>query len=146
MFRVALALCALAATANAWAQTDQTGSQAFDECGVLVQGAQCVLFQGAGGLYYVPDTGDFRVGDAVRAVGTLIPGCNTICSDADGCIGGGKLYDPSVFPCGQALPNFPADILTNACSSVGSTVLMLTLAGLWLTRPRGVRRHSPEGP
>lgn len=130
-----LVLALLAAAA--FGQTQDTTPQAIDECGTLVfSSSGCILFQGTGGMVYIPDTGRFRVGDAVRVVGTLDPTCKTICKDAAGCVRGAVLYDPAVFPCGQALPSFPGDIVTNACTTVSTAVLTLTLAGLWYTRRR----------
>ncbi len=128
----------LFATAMAVAQSaDTTGWQEIDACGVLTQGGGCVLFEGSGGKYVVAgDTGDFKFGDAVRVVGTLDPNCTTICSDADGCIRGATLYDPARLPCGTKLPNFPADILTNACTAASAALLIGTLTGLKLTSPR----------
>jgi hypothetical protein len=133
-----LTLLVLLLTPAAWAQTDQntTGPTEIDECGTLVRSGNCVLFEGGGGTYYVPNTGNFKVGDAVRVVGTLNPNCTTICDQADGCIQGATLYDPAINPCGQALPNFPGDIVTNACTAAAGSLLALTLGGLWLTRPR----------
>lgn len=142
MERIAITLLVAAAAGAACGQTDETGQRAFDECGTLVRGAECVLFEGAGGKYYVPELGDFQVGDAVRAVGTLDPSCVTICRDADGCLLGGALYDPAVFPCGQPLPRFPQDILTNACSLLSTGLVALSLGGLWYAR----RRRAVTGP
>lgn len=123
--------------------SQNTGLQPFDACGTLVRGTHCVLFDGGGGKYYVPNTGHFKVGDAVRAVGTLDPGCRTICSDADGCISGGVLYDPANFPCGSALPSFPDDILTgaansatSACTTASGSLLLIAIGGMCFTRRR----------
>ena len=114
--------------AAALAQSPTPGP--IDTCGALVQGATCVLFQADGGTRYVlPSFGNFRVGDAVRVVGT-VTFCNSICGDADACISAPQLYEPTVFPCGEPLPNFPGDI----CTGVSSSLLGMTLVGLWLCR------------
>jgi len=148
LHRIATALLLALAGAAACAQTAQTqpaGMQAIDECGTLTQGAGCTLFEGAGGKYVVVASGDFRAGDAVRVVGTVDPQCITICPDADGCIRGAVLYDPAVFPCGTALPNFPEDIITGVCSTLSASLLMLTLAGLIVAGRRvPARRDRPR--
>jgi len=59
----------------------------FDDCGVLVQGVECVLFQAdTGGLYVLDNTGNFNVGDHVRVRGLMNPYCVTICMQGNGCI------------------------------------------------------------
>lgn len=70
------------------AQTD------FDECGVIVQGVECVLFQADSGLLLVVNLAGFSVGDEVRVIGTYDPGCFTICLQGDGCI-----FDEEILPC-----------------------------------------------
>ena len=117
-------------------QTTQPSTSEIDACGTLVQGTHCVLFEGGGGKYYIPDYGRYRVGDAVRVVGTVDTNCITICSDADGCIRGAALYDPAIYPCGTAIPNFPGDIVTNACTTVSGGLGSLAVVGMWLTRGR----------
>ena len=131
MTRMATIVCTTLLVAAARGQTTQPSSQAIDECGVLLEGAGCVLFQGAGGKYVVVSGGDFKFGDAVRVVGTVDTGCITICKDADGCIRGATLYDPAIFPCGTSLPNFPADLVSGLCSTVSASLLTLTVVGLW---------------
>ncbi len=128
----------LALASAAAAQTDPNAPQLIDECGTLVEGNGCVLFEGAGGRFVVVGSGSsrFQFGDAVRVVGTVDPKCVTICPDADGCIRGAELYDPAVLPCGTALPNFPADIVTGVCSSLSAALLTLTVVGLRATRRR----------
>jgi hypothetical protein len=116
-------------------QEPDTEPRPFDECGVLMQVGNCVLFAGAGGNYYLPDAGDYRVGDAVRVVGTLYPNCSTICTEADGCISGAAVYDPAVFPCGTDLPNFPGDLLAGLCTAVGTGLLACSAIGTF-TRGR----------
>jgi len=59
----------------------------FDDCGVLVQGVECLLFKAdGGGLYVLDNTGDFNVGDRVRVRGVLNPDCVSICMQGNGCI------------------------------------------------------------
>ncbi len=133
-----LAPLAGAQTGNGGGSNSQTGPQPFDACGTLVRGTECVLFEGGGGKYYVPDTGGHHVGDTIRVVGTLDPNCATFCQDADGCISGAKVYDPAVYPCGTAIPSFPGDIITNACTTISAGTLALSIVGMYLTR--GTRR------
>ncbi|GEM_PF-3842083 len=108
----------------------------IDECGTLSRGSGCILFEAAGGKYVIPEAAGFHVGDAVRVVGTLDPGCVTICPEADGCIRGATLYDPAVWPCGTELPNFPADILSGICEATSAVLLGAVAAGLWWSRRR----------
>ena len=116
---------------NSNANDNGSATSDFDACGTLVRGATCVLFEGGGGKYFVPDTGKFQVGDFVRAVGTLDAGCITICADADGCIRGGILYDPALFPCGT-----PIRVQFDPCAGLGTGLTFLSVGGLWLTWPR----------
>jgi hypothetical protein len=122
------------------AQQATTAPTPIDACGTLVQGDDCVLFAGGGGKYVLADYGQFRVGDAVRVVGTIDPNCQTICGGADGCIRGAVVYDPAVLPCGTPIANGPADIITNVCSAVGAAAPAAAAAGMWLTRARRGRR------
>ncbi len=65
----------------------QVPATGFDDCGELVEGVECVLFQSDNfGLYLLDDNGPFGVGDRVRVTGILDPGCFTICLEGDGCI------------------------------------------------------------
>lgn len=147
MTRIAGIVCAALIAFAAQGQTTQPSSQAIDECGVLVEGAGCVLFQGAGGKYVVVSGGNFKFGDPVRVVGTLDTGCVTICKNADGCIRGATLYDPTVFPCGTSLPNFPADLVSGLCSTFSASLLTLTVVGLWrATRSERAAKTAGDGP
>jgi len=141
-FGLIAALLCLAHAAGAQTIADDPNStmQEIDECGVLVAGMGCVLFEGAGGQYVIADAGDFNFGDAVRVVGMLDTNCMTICGDADGCIRGAVLYDPAVLPCGTDLPNFPGDLISGLCTAASSVLLALTLVGLWSARHRA---HAP---
>lgn len=113
---------------------------AFDECGVLVRGVECVLFEGGGGRYVLSDYGNFKVGDTVRVVGTLNENCITICSEADGCISDAVVYDPTVLPCGTEIPSISAD----TCATTAAGLLGSALGGVALTRGRPRRtRGSP---
>ncbi len=61
--------------------------ECFDECGVLVQGVECVLLQTAGGdLLVVQNLGGFGVGDRVRVRGSLDRLCITFCQQGQGCV------------------------------------------------------------
>jgi hypothetical protein len=58
------------------------GSLTFDLCGTIVPGVTCPLvFQAAGGgtIFQLSTYGSFGVGDEVHVVGTIDPGCFTIC-------------------------------------------------------------------
>ena len=137
MGRLASVVLAVWCMNSACGQTEDGGMQAIDECGVLTRGSDgCVVFDAAGGSYVVPDSGRFNVGDMVRIVGTVDPACITICSNADGCIRGAVLYDPTAFPCGEPLPQFPGDLLTGICAAVGASLPTLAAVGMWCTHPR----------
>ncbi len=59
----------------------------FDDCGMLVQAVECVLFKpDTGGLYLLNNLDKFQVGDHVRVRGILNPSCASICMQGDGCI------------------------------------------------------------
>jgi hypothetical protein len=131
---VAASLLAASAPAQSAAMT------AFDECGVLTPGSGCILVDTGSGRYIVTDAGRFAFGDEVRVVGTLDPACTSICPEADGCIRGAELYDPDFYPCGQAIPSFPADLVSGICTSASAGILLATFAGLFVTRPRHTRR------
>lgn len=60
---------------------------AFAECGTLVQGVECVLFESDTNFRFaVENLGEFEVGDRVRVAGTLDGDCVTACLQTDGCI------------------------------------------------------------
>lgn len=64
-----------------------SGGACFAECGRLVQGVECVLFQAdAGGTYTVANLGAYGVGDRVYIRGALDPTCITFCSPTGGCV------------------------------------------------------------
>jgi len=66
---------------------DDAPSAYFDDCGVLVQAVECVLFQAdTGGLYLLNNLDKFQVGDYVRVRGILNPSCVSICMQGNGCI------------------------------------------------------------
>lgn len=118
---------------EAAAQTDPNSvgpAEQIDACGILVRVGNCVLFEGAGGRWFVPDTGRFDAGEAVRVVGLADPACVTICAAADGCVRGAVVLDPVSLPCGTPLPDFPGDI----CTGVAAGLSGLAVAGLWYTR------------
>ncbi|MCA8962519.1 MAG: hypothetical protein KDC38_18465, partial [Planctomycetes bacterium] len=68
-------------------------AQGFDECGFLVQGVECVLFQSDLGGLYIVDTAGYGVGDYVRVQGTLDPFCISFCQQGNGCVFGGATTD-----------------------------------------------------
>ena len=64
-----------------------TPSAYFDDCGVLVQAVECVLFKAdKGGLFLLNNLGKFKVGEHVRVRGILNPSCASICMQGNGCI------------------------------------------------------------
>jgi hypothetical protein len=59
----------------------------FEDCGTLIQGVECVLFDSDNfGLYVLDNYGGFSVGDRVRVAGILNESCVTFCMQGDGCI------------------------------------------------------------
>ncbi|HDS00730.1 MAG TPA: T9SS type A sorting domain-containing protein [candidate division Zixibacteria bacterium] len=77
----------------------------FEACGVLIQGANCVLFtpMGFGDTAFVLDNyGIFEVGDTVSVSGELEIGCETECTGAMGCI-----LSNSIDTCGSSPPPPP---------------------------------------
>jgi len=115
------------------AQTTQPAME-IDACGVLVRGAECIVFEAGGLRYFLSDYGGYQVGDSVRVVGFVNPDCLTICQDVDACISGATVYDPDVLPCGTPLPDFPGDLCTAAAGALASAIA----AGLYFTRRRQV--------
>lgn len=112
----------------------------IDACGVLVQDGSCVLFQGGGGLLFLSDYGGFKAGDAVRVTGTITD-CVTLC-EADGCVAGAVVYDPTVLPCGEPLPDFPGDI----CAGVAAGLVGGLAGGIGLAyRGRRISHFKPRG-
>ena len=68
----------------------------YDECGNLIQGATCVLFEDTMGRQWLLDnTGGFPVGANLRVQGTATLNCITICIQGDGCVA-----VSSIGPCG----------------------------------------------
>ncbi|MGE0482301.1 MAG: hypothetical protein AB7Q17_17725 [Phycisphaerae bacterium] len=141
------------AVATASAQTDgadgssgtgapDNGLQPIDACGTLARVGNCVVFQGGGGTFALAEFEDFTVGDAVRVTGTIDPACVTICTDVDGCIRGATLYDPALVPCGQPIPSFPEDVISDTCSSISGALTAITALGLWFTRPRRAAKRA----
>jgi hypothetical protein len=61
----------------------------YDECGQLVPGVECVLFQPDGPpfvLLFIENMGSFGVGAHVRVQGELVTGCFTLCMQEDACV------------------------------------------------------------
>jgi len=62
-------------------------ASSFEDCGTLIQGVECVLFDSDNfGLYKLTNLDGFSVGDRVLVKGQLNPTCNTVCLQGDGCI------------------------------------------------------------
>ena len=137
---VALALLLSHVAAVSAQTTTAPSTTEIDACGVLISGGNCVMFSGGGGNYVLSDYWNYRVGDAVRVVGTVDPACATICGSADGCIRGAVVYDTAVLPCGTPLPSFPGDLLSGLCSAVSAAVAASTAGGLLLSCRAGRRR------
>ena len=141
--RKCLALICCCLFAGTTLAQDADFSAEFDQCGELVQGANCVLFSGGGGRFYLSDYGSFRVGDSLRVVGAASTDCATFCDEIEGCITVASLHDPAVLPCGTPIPNLPADITAAAfdgCTAAlagGALALTLGLCSpLW--RPKSL--------
>lgn len=124
----------IAAFAAAPASAQLSDEPDFDACGVLVQGAGCVLFAGGGGSYVLSDYANFKIGDLVRVIGTLDENCITICQEGDGCIRGAEVFDPAVFPCGT-----PVRVEFDPCSGLSAALVPLLGGGLLLV---GFRRSA----
>lgn len=127
-----VAIAGFVAAANAQDSIDPD----FDECGTIVRGTNCILFDGGGGLYYLTDFYGYQVGDEIRVVGTLMPDCTTICADADGCIADAIVYDPDVYPCSRDVGEDPTTIITDACTTLSLGLLALVVFGMYVTRPK----------
>ena len=64
-----------------------TGEEILSECGQLIQGVGCTLFQSdSGGLFQIAEIGEFDVGDRVSVAGRVDPECVTVCLQGDGCL------------------------------------------------------------
>ena len=75
--------------------------EAFDECGTLIEGVECILFRSdAGGLYVIFNRGNFVPGDRVRVTGILAI-CDTTCQQGQGCILGNTIEACDFDGCGQ---------------------------------------------
>jgi hypothetical protein len=64
------------------------GRAGFDDCGLLIQGITCPLFQSDhfGTLFVGFDLQGFQIGDRVRVTGIPDPGCITVCLEGNGCV------------------------------------------------------------
>jgi hypothetical protein len=59
----------------------------FADCGWLIQGVECVLFDSdTYGLYELEDYAEYGVGDRVYVTGIRDPYCISSCMQGDGCI------------------------------------------------------------
>ncbi|MEE9296824.1 MAG: hypothetical protein V3W34_17915 [Phycisphaerae bacterium] len=84
----------------------------FSGCGVLVQGAECVLFKAdSGGLFILSNLGGFGVGDKVSVTGCHDPDCISHCMQGNGCIVNNNTIEPCGRVCGgiQGLPCDPGE-------------------------------------
>jgi len=132
--------------ATAWAaiasaQPSLDGPTPIDECGTLVRGAECVLFQGSSGRFVLAEFEGFQVGDLVRVVGTADPSCVTICGEGDGCIRGATIYDAVQVPCGSPIPNLPVDLCTSATAALTGA-----LGAGFISMRRASRRSATRSP
>ena len=132
--RLTLPLNVIIIAASAPASAQLSDEPDFDACGVLVQGAECVLFTGGGGSYALSDYANFKIGDLVRVIGTLDENCITICQEGDGCIRGAEVFDPTVFPCGT-----PVRVEFDPCGGLSAALVPLLGGGLLLV---GFRRSA----
>jgi hypothetical protein len=69
------------------------GHWCLSECGQLVEGTECILFQASSGRFLVTTIGDFDVGDFVFITGCVNPlamrqgtRCLDFCMEGDGCL------------------------------------------------------------
>ncbi|MBX3396848.1 MAG: hypothetical protein KF841_15940 [Phycisphaerae bacterium] len=100
------------------ALVNNTLSVCFDQCGVLVQGVECILFSSdGGGLYVIEHIGGHAVGDHVRVRGGLNSACATLCMQGDGCI-----EDNTIEPCmNQPLGACCSPLLANPLGCIITT-------------------------
>ncbi len=73
-------------------------AQSFDECGFLVDGVECTLFQSDQGGLYIVSTAGFSTGDYIRVTGTFDPSCISFCQQGNGCVFGGATTLCGVLP------------------------------------------------
>ena len=74
-------------------------AQSYAECGTLIQGVECVLFEDLGGLELAIDNlGGFVVGDDVYVEGTIDLNCATDCQQGDGCVFGNTIVECVIDP------------------------------------------------
>jgi len=76
--------------------TGADGRATFDDCGTLIQGIECPLFDSDNfGVYFIGfDLGGFTIGERVHVIGVLVPDCVTICMEGDGCV-----FDNTISDC-----------------------------------------------
>ncbi len=113
----------------------------FDVCGVLVQGVECVLFQDDlfGLLWLLDDFGPFNVGDPVRVVGDLDPGCVNLC------LQGGCIHDNCIGPCSPVDPCCPTDINGDGTTNVLDLIELLLCFGQPAIPPCDQADIVPDG-
>ncbi len=77
--------CIIGNTIYAW---EDDGDWPYEDCGVIVQGVDCVVFAPFGDTVYLAldYTGEFTVGDSVCISGVVDWGCDFGCSGVAGCI------------------------------------------------------------
>ena len=81
----------------------RAAAQDFDECGVLVQDVECVLFRATNGQQFLlDDVGEFEVGDEVRVIGVKDLACLTTCQNVSGCVAVARIgyCDGQIAACG----------------------------------------------
>jgi hypothetical protein len=67
---------------------DNAIGECYNNCGTLVQGAECVIFAeaGTGREFILSNLDTFQVGDRVRVHGMLQTDCASLCGQGEGCI------------------------------------------------------------
>jgi hypothetical protein len=101
--------------------------EAFEDCGTIIQGVECRLFDSDNfGVYVVTTFAGFNVGDRVLVTGTYNPYCVTVCMQGDGCI-----ENATVVPCPYAIPT-----LTEWGLIIFSTLLFAWMAWMLVRRRR----------
>ncbi len=109
----------------------------FSECGVLVAGVECILFQAdSGGVFLVGNLGGFVVGDRVHVTGCATHFCVSICMQGNGCIA-----DNVIGPCGEqvcgGIAGIPCDAPDSFCKYPVGTCGMDDIFGVCTPVPGG---------
>ncbi|MEW5924242.1 MAG: T9SS type A sorting domain-containing protein [Candidatus Zixiibacteriota bacterium] len=97
LFMTGDSLCPLATgklVSNTIFYCDTLPLQPYEACGILVQGAECILFQSSypdNLLLILDNLGGFGLGDTVHVAGLYDPDCLSFCMQGDGCLLGTQI-------------------------------------------------------